>query len=259
MTLPKGVMQFSRSENPFVSIVLTTRGRPALACQAIDSLYSLAVRKDKLEFLFRVDSDDEDSVHICAQLVERLPNASLIVEQRGMGYLVMHQWYNRLIKMARGDWLMLWNDDALMQTDKWDEVLEGTLVQFWHQCPDIAYIHAPTMDRLYAYEFFFLRRKVFELLGRLSLSPHADNWVMRVMSQVKSAATQPLLKIQHKSHEMEDATRKDSVAAYGEGVTAKLTLESAWAQQAIKDDANKLREYIYQYHKNHGLPEVCQE
>ena len=255
--LPPGVMRFPRTDNPFVTIFLVTRGRPHLLCQAVDSLYSLADRKDKLEFIFRADSDDLETVGVCTELTERLPNATLVVDQRGLGYVAIYQWLNRLWKLARGDWLMIFNDDATMQTEKWDKVLENVFVKYWHQCPDIAYIHAPTVDRHeHIFEFFFLRRRVLEVLGRWALSPHADNWIWRVMSQVGSAATFPLIKVKHISDVLDDQTRRESAAAYGEGSVAKQTLESEWAQKAMEEDAELLRAYIKEYHKVHNLEYV---
>jgi hypothetical protein len=39
----------------------------------------------------------------------------------GKGYDSLHEYYNELASKATGDWLMLWNDDAVMETEGWDE------------------------------------------------------------------------------------------------------------------------------------------
>lgn len=41
------------------------------------------------------------------------------------GYGRLHEYFNRLASVAHGDWLMPWNDDCVMQTDGWDQIIEA--------------------------------------------------------------------------------------------------------------------------------------
>jgi len=38
-----------------------------------------------------------------------------------MGYLKLNQYYNRMADEADADWLMVWCDDAIMETQDWDD------------------------------------------------------------------------------------------------------------------------------------------
>ena len=238
-------LTFPRAENPLVSVLLPTRGRPKWLSQSIQSLSRQAVQPDKVEFLFRADADDLETIEICRFYCEKLPNARVLIDKRGLGYREMHLWINTLCKLARGDWLLVWNDDALMATPKWDEILSQVQVQSCHNNPDVYMLVIPVNRRpLYCTEFMFVRRKVAEVLGHYSLSPHNDNWITRVLSKANSWGYLHSLAIDHLSDSINDKTREESVAAYDNGALAKTTLEAPEAQRAIQYDANKLLAYL---------------
>jgi hypothetical protein len=236
-------LTFPRTSNPLVSVLLPTRGRSEWLLKSVDSLHSQAVHKDKIEYLFRADPDDLETISTCSRLVNTLPNAVLNVEPRGRGYLDMHFWISKLASMARGDWLLIWNDDAMMKTPHWDDLLLNGSVQCWHKCPDVYMYVLPSRGRPGCYEFMFLRRSVTQILGHWSLSPHNDNWIMRVMLGVNSVCGIPI-EVDHLSDRMTDKIREETVAAYGDGQLARETLESPWAQKAIEEDIRKLAEHI---------------
>ena len=57
---------------------------------------------------FKIRLQDTYNVDIQAVLFDRL------------GYKNLHEYMNALWVQASGEWLMLWNDDALMETKDWD-------------------------------------------------------------------------------------------------------------------------------------------
>lgn len=237
------ILSFPRSDNPLISITMPTRGRIGHLSRAIQSLMDNSINKDKIEFVFRADADDEASIDACASEVRNLPNAQLWVSPRGRGYLDIHKWTYQLSMMGSGDWIMWWNDDAVMKTPQWDHTLLHAGVQCWHNVPDVYMMVANTKDRPGCTEFILLRRKTIEILGSIGQSPHADNWMTRVMSALGSMSYIPL-EVEHFSGQMTDKTREESVAAYADGDTARETLESAWAQEAIRADTQRLLAYI---------------
>lgn len=239
---------FPRGGGPLVSISLPTRGRPKLLSQAVDSLYSLARDKLSLEFLIRADSDDYETINIASRLVQLLPQATLVVEPRGMGYVNIHLWHDRLCRLARGDWVLIFNDDALMTVEGWDEKLARLPCNIV-PCPDIALGFFVSKNRPACNEFFILRRRAWEILGYFSQSTHADNWLFRVFSQCSSCFQIPQMVIDHFSGELDDQTRKDSVAAYRNGELARETLESPQAQQGINQAVVRLVFHIEKYQK----------
>jgi len=47
-----------------------------------------------------------------------------------MGYAGLNRYYNHLGQSANADWLFVWNDDAVMNTQDWDQVIESYTGQF---------------------------------------------------------------------------------------------------------------------------------
>lgn len=72
--------------------------------------------------LIAVDPDDPTDYDSCDLDADQI----LRVDER-YGYSRLHEYFNRLAALARGDWLMLWNDDCVMNTHGWDHlILEHT-------------------------------------------------------------------------------------------------------------------------------------
>jgi len=239
-------MPFKRGNGPLVSILLPTRGRPQWLRESIDSLYSLAQDKSCMEFILKVDDDDKETIETARQLSEILP-LKFIISSKGAGYFDMHHWVNDMSKLATGDWLFLFNDDAVMQTERWDDLLlnfdimtKSDPSQSAYQNPGVCLFIAESIGRKDAYEFIFLRRKVFEILGHFTLSPHSDSYAIGVMATIKSAFKIPI-QIRHFSELAEDATRIESKAAY---ITTGPTLTTSPIIRAIINDALKLQDYI---------------
>ena len=234
---------FPRSDGPLVSVSLPTRGRPHLLYDAVKSLNDLALIPDKIEYLFRADTDDPKTIDMCCRLVDMLPQATLVVEHRGLGYVNIHHWHGRLCALARGDWIMVFNDDATMLTPEWDAIIANLSLEYFpHE--DIALSFFVSKNRPGCNEFFILRRKALEVLGFMSLSPHADNWLHRVFTQLNACGVLTNVVVDHFSGEMEDQTRIDSVKAYNNGALAQATLESLQARKGISDCVKKLSDYI---------------
>lgn len=96
-----------------------SRGRPESLRQSIESLRSNAYDTACFEVLAYVDRDDPELD--AYRLLDRdLVNLRLVVGEP-RGYARLHECIaDGLIPRARGQWLWLWNDDALMTTDRWD-------------------------------------------------------------------------------------------------------------------------------------------
>lgn len=234
---------FNRGPGPLVSILFPTRGRPEGLCKAIDSLWSLARDKSLLEFIYWADNDDHFTVNILRQL-QATPGFPIrgFVSPRGRGYHDMHHWVNAMAQKALGDWLVIWNDDAVMKTQDWDQVLlRASPDSFnWHGVEDIICLVAKTVNHPGAAGFYFLRRTVVELLGQFSRIPHNDTWVTTLMRSVDSLYQIDAIEIEHLS-ESKDAT-------WNEGIEARSTMEyttlNPTGRRLKMEDALKLAHYI---------------
>lgn len=97
-----------------ISVLCPTRGR---FDSMLASFQSLASTGRDFELLLYVDDDDP-------QLDRYRRLAPTIIGPRH-GYPGLHHYVNALADQARGDWLLLWNDDATMTTKAWDDMIHA--------------------------------------------------------------------------------------------------------------------------------------
>lgn len=239
--VPEGA-GFPRGPGPLVSVLLPTRGRPEGLAHSLDSLFSLSHEPAQIEVLLKIDDDDGPTHELVRRLRGALPGQCRVFSgPRGNGYADMHLWLNQLAAEARGDWLMIWNDDARMATHSWDLFLK--LAQFgklWHGNPGVCLFYLQTEGRPYATEFFLVRREALGVLGYLANGPHADSWVYHVFWSVGSAFQAPVI-VRHLQGEGNDAT-------WVEGdVVRKATGPDFNTMAAVRQrlhDALKLMDYV---------------
>lgn len=227
---------FKRGEGPLVSVLIPSRGRPKSLLEAIDSLYSLAKNTNLIELILKLDSDDKETISVVTSLP--LP-IKTIISPRGNGYWDMHHWVNDMCAISKGDWLYLFNDDARMTTQDWDQLL--LRVQIANAFPgveDVCLLVSPTIYHPNSHEFMFLRHTTYKILGHWSLSPQNDSWIHAVLSMIRFVFDYPIY-VQHE--EIDDVTRKGVKAAYG---TTCMTLISSEAIRNQIKDALKLQDYI---------------
>lgn len=232
---------FPRSKNPLVSVLLPTRGRPDKLSKSIDSLVSLCSDINNVEFILRVDNDDADTIQTAERIRGVVPNFSVIKLPRGKGYCNIHRWLNGMANLASGDWLFVWNDDAVMKTEKWDYVLGSQLMNddAWHGVTDVCCLVPDMENDPGCTAFFFLRRKVVELLGRLSFIPHCDTWISGLMRSIESLFFTYSIRVAHEQ-------AKDHIFVESNDVrsTTKYTTHNRGATIERLKDAIKLQKYI---------------
>lgn len=237
---------FPRGPGPLVSVLLPTRGRPEHLYQAVASLYTTCKDKALAEFLFKADDDDPATVDLVQGMIRDGLNGRLFAGPRGRGYLDMHCWVNDMAREARGDWLFLWNDDARMATQHWDQILLHAAIGEdcpWHGVREVCMLVAPTLGRPDASEFAFVRRRVVEVLGHYSLNPHTDNWIYSVVCFVH-AAFRLCVNVQHLSHSDDmpaDDVRREVLKSYE---VAGRDLNSVAEMRQKVEDVTKLVDYI---------------
>lgn len=140
-----------------ISVLLPTRLRAGWAQESVQSLRERAY--GPIEVLLAVDEDDPtDYSDVHADQLWRTPR---------WGYAALHHYYNLLSETARGDWLLIWNDDAFMTTEGWDEAVrqhEPNVVLSPNQ------VHRPLCT------FPLVPREFVKTVGHFSLNAHCDTW-----------------------------------------------------------------------------------
>jgi len=190
-------------EQPFVetrkvSVLIPSRGRPEMLT---DTVASLLTSGGNIEILIRLDDDDKAALGPYLAKCQEEGDIEIITGPRH-GYRNLHLYYNELAAQATGDWLMLWNDDALMETEAWDAKI--------HACGGgLKVLNATGNLNL----FPIFTKKLYELLGHVSLQTHADSW-LQVISRMNGIEQPVELSVRHLREEIDDARKAESLGTY---------------------------------------------
>jgi hypothetical protein len=164
--------------NSIISVLLPTRGRREVLKSSLESLITKAKNPEKVELLLGIDEDDEGAREYIEKEI-----APMLREHRvecranvfkPLGYENLHVYVNTLAGSATGDWLFFWNDDGVMVTDGWDEVIRSYTGQFKLLAPRDNHDGHP-----YAI-FPIVPRDWFMLVDHLSQNAQNDAWLSHI-------------------------------------------------------------------------------
>lgn len=183
------------------SVIMPTRDRLEMAVKSIESL-----GEGDYEVLLYVDNDDPQ-LEGYKRLGQR-KNVRVFVQPR-LTYYKFQEMVNFLSKKAKGDWLLLWNDDAYMKSSGWDKKLatydhNKIYVARWWKFPQKLNL------------FPAITRKMYKVQGFYSLSPHCDSWVQDISTQLGCEVWFDDIEVEHIRDEnsLSDDTKKHSSNAY---------------------------------------------
>jgi hypothetical protein len=183
-----------------ISVLIPTRKRVDSLKQSIDSLIKTASTMEGIEFLIAIDEDDEATKKfIGTELVEELNNSK--IEMRSyvcprQGYAKLHNYYNELSKQSIGNWLLLWNDDAIMQTDDWDLAIEKYNGQ-------MKVLRFRDNHNEHPNAIFPCVPKDWVLLfGEFSANHHSDTWISQLGYITDCIQNVPEVYILHDRHDL---------------------------------------------------------
>lgn len=171
-------MKTSMASDTVISILLPTRGRTETLKRSLESLISKAAQPTRLELLLGLDEDDQATTeYIKAEIAPMLMKYN--VECRAnifkpLGYENLHTYVNTLAGHSNGEWLFFWNDDAIMNSEGWDDIIRSYDGQFK--------LLAPTDNHNgHPYAIFpIVPRDWYMLLDHLSQNAQNDAWLSHV-------------------------------------------------------------------------------
>ena len=106
---------YKRPENiPLLSIMYPTRYRSKILKKNIDRLRDTIGEQIPIEICIKVDIDDHETIQAISKI--KYSNVRYIISERGEGYGSMGKYWNDLASISNGTYLMLWNDDAWLDT-----------------------------------------------------------------------------------------------------------------------------------------------
>lgn len=172
-----------RTAKQKISILLPTRKRTQLVKNSLSSLLSKAKYPERIELCIAYDDDDEMSDEFFSsdewsEFVKDHKCSVQIHETVRYGYLGLFRYVNLLAEASTGDWVMFWNDDAVMETDDWDTRIDDNKDYF-----GCLRMPCTTMNHPFAL-FPIIPKKWCDLFGTVSLVNHSDWWIYNVCKPV---------------------------------------------------------------------------
>lgn len=117
-----------------IAVLLATHKRTDALSRSLFSLINRAQDLDTIEFRFAIDNDDEIGMNHFVEVIQpELDRRGVNYEAMGfepLGYMGLNKYYNQLAKHADADWLWVWCDDAICQTNGWDQRIRECTGEF---------------------------------------------------------------------------------------------------------------------------------
>lgn len=182
-----------------------------------------------IEVLVGIDKDDPGREFY--DVLDDFGSAVKVVKFDPVGYHQLHVYYNELARKAKGDWLMLFNDDGVIVSEHWDKLFqefdpdEPLVLNFWHE-----------IDNL----FPAISRKLYDIIGHFSLQTHADSWVQQIGERAGIQRYVPGMKIIH--NKPTDETGQASTHAAMSHTGAEFS--SPRFQDLINQDVAKVKDWL---------------
>ena len=159
-----------------ISILLPTRGRTTALQTSLRSLLEKASDPSRIEILLAFDHDDAASFqwfeqHVAPEIDQAGAHYACLGFER-LGYIRLNEYVNYLAGQAQGDWLFFWGDDAIMETQAWDQRIR--------EVQDFRVLRIPTHN-CHPYAIFpIVPRTWYDLFGYISAHQLSDSWVSQI-------------------------------------------------------------------------------
>jgi hypothetical protein len=110
-----------------IAILLPTRGRTDALKRSVISIINRVVKPKEVQLLLAFDNDDEIGTNYFVDEIQPWLDQKDIdytaLTFDSMGYEGLNRYYNSMAEHADADWLFVWNDDAIMETAAWDNIV----------------------------------------------------------------------------------------------------------------------------------------
>ena len=165
-------------ETTKISILLPTRGRQEVLKTSVETLIDKFKNIKNVELLLGMDEDDSKTIDYVKNTLGPICQEAKLETKanifKPLGYKNLHQYVNTLAGNAVGNWLFFWNDDCLMVTEDWDEVIISYTGQFKLLAPkDNHEGHPYAILPIVPNDWFIL-------MGHLSQNPQNDAWLSHI-------------------------------------------------------------------------------
>jgi hypothetical protein len=108
-----------------IAVMLATHKRTDALSRSVFSLLDHTRNLSQIQLIFGIDNNDDIGtdhfIDVIQPELDRRGVDYMALSFEPLGYLKLNQYYNRMSEEADADWLMVWCDDAIMETQDWDD------------------------------------------------------------------------------------------------------------------------------------------
>ena len=234
-----------------ISVLLPTRGRTTALETSLITLIEHASCPDRVQILLGFDQDDTASqdyfVETIKPKLDKLNTNFTAMIFEPMGYIRLNEYVNKLALHASGEWLMFWNDDAIMESSGWDDKIRNWNGKF-------KVLRMPTHN-FHPYAIFPIVPKLwYDLFGYLSDHQISDAWISQIGYMVDIMQDIDV-KVTHDRHDLTgnngDETFHRRPMLEGNPRNPRDFNHASWRARRMAD-ARKIHQYLINTGENTG-------
>lgn len=227
-----------------ISVLLPTRGRYEMLTKSVNSLIENCNDLSKIEILLAVDTDDKDTTDRIIEYISDKPNIKMFFYER-QHYKGLHLYITDLAKNASGSSLLVWNDDAIMQSKDWDVEILKAHKSFCVLSPKVG-----NMEDYWKHKgllFPIIPKKWIEITGFWSPTPGVDSWVDVLSKKLNILVNLESVVIFHDRYELTGQNHDNTyveVRMDKDNTSLHKSYEVWSYPEMLNDHYNKLLQYI---------------
>jgi len=162
-----------------ISVLLPTRGRKEPLLKCLDSLLENAKDNTNIEVLLGVDTDDTEVIeYVETVIIPKYYQVTMYLFKQ-LGYEKLNMYYNTLANLAYGKWLFVFNDDVILETQDWDNVI----YKYESHPMPLLRVNVRNMDHPFAL-FPIIKKEMIEVMGQLSPYSHIDRFLYNCATNI---------------------------------------------------------------------------
>lgn len=226
--------------------LINSRGRPFLLSQSLESIFQNAKNPDDIYVSVRYDIDDPLTVRFVSSNERKWKNVTWVSGERPIN---LHNSFNVMAKTSLASNMWPWNDDAMMLTLNYDEIILNKIREF---NKDIYLCNTDDdsidRDRSKGYSAFpVISRKGVEVLGYVMLEPFVglggDSSIFRIYKAIDRIIDCSDVKVGHILHrDIYTINNPDSTAAEMRAKTSRNFIDPYTCN--LDEEIEKITRYL---------------
>jgi hypothetical protein len=194
--------------NTLISVLLPTRKRVKKVEASLRALLEKARDPASIEICIAYDDDDDESHGYFSSerwqhFLQEFSSTSVILKTRRHGYTYLHEYLNELAPRSHGQWLFFWGDDAIMQTENWDDHVRAN-----SDFVGLLHITAENMPMKCSILPLFHRHWI-DIFGCVTPVNPADSWISDICIEAGARRVIPVTVLHRLETDAPDETALD--------------------------------------------------